>query len=221
MDLTHSTFVEFGATRLALLAERAAADLARSTLYLADLHIGKSATFRAAAIPVPDGDTQLDLIRLSQAVERAAAERIVILGDFLHASPGLLDEQWKAWRDQYSQLEVIVVRGNHDETAGDPPEDWKVRMVDAPFRDGELILRHIPEPDADGPVLAGHLHPAVRLRGDGRDRVSLPCFHFSNGVAVLPAFTSFAGGYPITPDRQDRVFAIADDAVIDVSMMLR
>jgi uncharacterized protein len=219
VDLTHATLVKFGSTRLALLAERAVADLASQTLYLADLHIGKSATFRAAAIPIPDGDTTGDLLRLSRAIERTGARKLVVLGDFLHASPGLLNAEWKPWRRRHSDLEVLVVRGNHDQHSGDPPRDWQVRMVDEPFRDGEFVLRHLPEPDPSAPVLAGHLHPSVRLRGGGRDRVSLPCFHFSGAVAVLPAFTSFSGGYPIRAAKDDRVYAIADDAVIEVSRL--
>ncbi len=221
MDLTLATFVDFGSTRLALLAERVVFEESTGTLYLADLHIGKSATFRAAAIPVPDGDTEQDLTRLSRAITRTGSRRLVVLGDFLHAAPGQLDRHWEPWRKAHAEVEVFVVRGNHDLNAGDPPDDWNVRMVDAPFKHGSLVLRHHPEPDPRGPVLSGHLHPAVRLRGGGRDRVSLPCFHFSDGVAVLPAYTSFAGGYPISPARGDRVYAIAEDTVIDVSRMLK
>ena len=44
-----------------------------------------------------------------------------------------------------------------------------------------------------GYVLAGHLHPGVRLHGPGRQSVRLPCFAFGRNAALLPAFSEFTG----------------------------
>jgi metallophosphoesterase superfamily enzyme len=66
-------------------------------------------------------------------------------------------------------------------------------------------------------VLAGHVHPAVRVGGRGRDRLRLPCFWFGPRVGVLPAFGAFTGTHTITPAPGDRVFAVADDRVLAVA----
>ncbi|MCS6939106.1 MAG: DEAD/DEAH box helicase, partial [Roseiflexus sp.] len=68
-----------------------------------------------------------------------------------------------------------------------------------------------------GYTLAGHLHPAVRLNGVGRQRVTLPCFWFGAQVGVLPAFGGFTGAALITPEPGDQVFVIADGEVVAVS----
>jgi uncharacterized protein len=220
MDLTNVMVANCGVSRFAFLPERAVLEMSTLTLYLADLHIGKSASFRAKAIPIPEGDTGADLQRLTRAIERTGATRIVILGDFLHAASSHLDTQWKAWRREHADIPITVVRGNHDLTAGDPSPDWGVKLVEEPATDGPLVLRHHPEVSKYGFVLAGHLHPAVRLRGSGRDNLSLPCFHLASRVLVLPAFTQFSGGHPVSPRRGDRVFAIAEDSVLDVTALV-
>ncbi len=221
MDLTDALMTEVAGHRMALMPERAVFNVGSGDLYVADLHIGKSATFRSGAIPIPDGDTAGDLQRLGQVIQRTEARRVVVLGDFLHAPASHLDQTWKQWRATWPDLEIVVVRGNHDLTAGDPGADWGVELADAPVVSGSLVFQHHPEASDSGYVLSGHLHPAIRLRGGGRDSILLPCFHVGEAVMILPAFTRFAGGYPVVAGKTDRVFAIADDAVLDVTALAR
>jgi DNA ligase-associated metallophosphoesterase len=221
MDLSNAFLAEVAGRRFALMPERALFDIESGDLYVADLHIGKSATFRSGAIPIPDGDTASDLARLGRVVDRTKASRVVVLGDFLHAPASHLDKTWMQWRSQRPDLSIVVVRGNHDLTAGDPGTDWGVELLDAPVVSGSLVFQHHPEPSDSGYVLSGHLHPAIRLRGGGRDSILLPCFHVGPSVMVLPAFTCFSGGHRVTAGKKDRVFAIADDSVLDVTALAR
>ncbi|MFG5408224.1 hypothetical protein ABXN37_09015 [Piscinibacter sakaiensis] len=62
-------------------------------------------------------------------------------------------------------------------------------------------------------MLAGHLHPCVHLSGRARDRLRLPCFHFAQGVGVLPAFGAFTGMHPVRRTPGDQVWAAADRVV--------
>lgn len=203
-----------------LLPERALFWRQRKTLIVADLHVGKAATFRAAAIPVPGGTTDETLARLSSAIQRSGAERLVILGDLLHAQSGRVPHTIKAiaaWRQSYANIETLLVRGNHDLHAGDPPTDWCVACLDSPVADPPFVYQHLPQPSAAGYVLAGHLHPSVVLGGRGRQSLRLPCFHFSPTVGTLPAFGDFTGNAIIRPGPGDRVFVVADDEVVDSS----
>src|SRR5690606_30890641 len=98
------------------LPERALFFPAENTLIVADLHWGKAATFRTNYVPVPTGTTASDLARLSAAVVSTGAERVVILGDLLHARKGRQEGTFdtiQKWRKQNASLEVILVRGNH------------------------------------------------------------------------------------------------------------
>lgn len=204
---------------LVLLPERAALLPEEGTLLVADAHWGKAATFRSLGVPVPRGTTGGGLARLDAALRRTGAQRIVFLGDFLHArrgrAPGTLDTL-RRWREANPSLDLLLVRGNHDRGAGDPPDELEIRCVDPPHPHGPWVFAHHPVPDPGGYVLAGHLHPGVRLRGGGRMRARLPCFWMGEEVAVLPAFGEFTGLAEIEPTPDDRIFVVAEGEVVEV-----
>ena len=211
---------ELADERVVLLPERAAYWERERTLLVADPHFGKAATFRAAGIPVPRGTTTGSLARLDTALARTGAERIVFLGDFLHAREGREAETTRVvaeWRRRHARLDMLLVRGNHDRSAGDPGPEVDIRCVDAPVREPPFVFAHKPTVSDAGYVLAGHVHPAARLTGTGRESVRLPCFWARPSMTVLPAFGEFTGVAEIAPEPGDRVWVIADGAVIRVT----
>ena len=202
--------------QLHLLAERAIWWPAQQALLVADVHVGKSATFRALGVPVPSATDTRTLDRLAGLVAATGAERLLVLGDLLHAShahaPTVL-EPLARWRAQHAELAIVLVRGNHDARAGDPPAALGIEVIDEPSVAGPFALCHEPRARDAGYVLAGHLHPSVLL-ATRADALRLPCFWFGESVGVLPAFGEFTGSLGIRPGAGDRVFAIADDRVI-------
>ena len=202
-----------------LLPERAMLWPAARTLLVADPHWGKAAAFRAAGLAVPGGTTGEGLARLSAALERTGARRLVILGDLFHARAGrsarVLDEA-AGWRARHPEVSMVLVRGNHDRHAGDPPRELGIDCVDAPLVEPPFVLTHYPDPSPAGYVLAGHLHPSVSLRGRGRQRERLPCFHFGARVGVLPAFGPFTGTADVSVVPGDRVYVVTGDEVVAV-----
>ena len=202
-----------------LLPERALFWEREAALIVADVHLGKAAAFRAAALPLPGGTTSETLSRLGRAVERTGARRLLVLGDLLHARAGRAARTLAAvtaWRERHPDLDILLVRGNHDRNAGDPPDEWRFRCVDEPWREGPFAFRHHPEEDPDGYVLAGHIHPAVGLVGLGRQSETLPAFLFGGRLGLLPAFGGFTGGARVRPRRGDRVYVVAEDEVVEV-----
>ena len=208
--------VEAGGATLRLLAQRAAFLPAYKTLLVADAHIGKAQSFRRLGVPVPGGTTAETLQRLGAAVAATGARQVVFLGDLLHSARGRNASTWAAvaqWREQHRHLALTLVRGNHDNRAGDPPPEWGVDCIDGPLLLGPLALAHHPQPRPGHYVLAGHIHPAAVLGGRAHDRLRLPCFHFGPQVGVLPAFGAFTGMHVMRRDSGDRVFVVAGDAV--------
>jgi DNA ligase-associated metallophosphoesterase len=202
-----------------LLPERAVYWQRAATLLVADPHFGKAAAFRASGVPVPRGTTRANLDRLDVALERTGARRILFLGDFLHAREGRDVETLRtinAWRREQHSIDMVLVRGNHDARAGDPPAELEIRCVDGPIIEPPFVFAHHPHESDAGYVLAGHVHPGVHLVGGGRERARLPCFWFRARAAVLPAFGEFTGLADVSVSRADRVWVVADGAVVRV-----
>jgi uncharacterized protein len=187
------------------------------TLLIADAHFGKAASFRASGVPVPRGTTADALARVDTLLDRTSARRIVFLGDFLHAKEGRAPNTvWAIaeWRARHPHIEMTLVRGNHDRRAGDPPAEIRIECVDAPLQEGPFAFAHHPRAVAGAYALAGHLHPAVVLKGPARQRERLACFWLGAEVGVLPAFGDFTGVAEVTPAEGDRVFVIAGESVV-------
>ena len=217
LDATQALDVD--GQRLVLLPERAAWHAASRTLFIADLHLGKSATFRARGLPVPAGTTRDNLQRLGALVHQHAATRIVFLGDLLHArhaqQAGAIAPVL-AWRAAHASLRCVLVRGNHDAHAGDPPRSLGFEVVDEPWPVAGapgLVACHHPQAAAGATVLAGHWHPAVTLRGPARDHQRLACFCLTDQVLVLPAFGAFTGSSPHALPAGSRCWPVGGERV--------
>ena len=213
--------LEIEGEEVVLLAEHALWMPQRKTLLAADAHFGKAATFRAGGIFVPRGTTATTLARLDRAVARTEATRVIFLGDLLHAREGRSPETLRLvaeWRASRAAVEVVLVRGNHDRSAGDPPESLGIACVDAPMLEGTFAFTHHPRSVAGHYDVAGHVHPAVRLRGPGRQWERLPCFWLRRDGMVLPAFGDFTGLGDVELAEGDRAFAVADGAVVEIAV---
>ncbi len=202
-----------------LLPERALWWPRLRLLFVADLHLGKAATYRALGQPVPAGTTDENLARLSRLLAAYAPVQLVFLGDFLHAAqsrtPAVL-EALAAWRQQHAGLACTLVRGNHDSRAGDPPSTLGIEVVNEPWPvpgAPAFLACHHPQLHAGHTVLAGHLHPVVNLRGPARDRLRLPCFTAEAGQMVLPAFGEFTGGWPAAAEAGRQLYPAGGGAV--------
>jgi len=192
-----------------LLAERAIYWPARQTLLVADVHIGKAASYRALGQPVPRGTTAATLERLDRVLAAFTVETLIVLGDFIHSRPGrapatlaLLQD----WRERHAGLQIRLIRGNHDRHAGDPPSELGIEVVDEPLLLGPFALQHEPVAHSGFCVLAGHVHPVAILRGKARQRLRLPCFVIDEKVSLLPAFGEFTGGWEVQPAAPARIY---------------
>lgn len=199
-----------------LLPERALWWPAGRVLFVADLHFGKAATYRALGQPVPAGTTRENLARLSALLLHYQPRQLVFLGDLLHAAQArtasVLDGL-SAWRESFAALDCVLVRGNHDSRAGDPPAPLGIRVVDEPFAIGPFAACHHPQRHDTLGVIAGHLHPALSLHGAGRDSVRLPCFCIEAGLLILPAFGEFTGGWNVPREAGRRLYPVGGQRV--------
>ena len=204
--------VDVAGTTLICLAQRMLFWPAERTLFVADVHLGKAASFRAAGVQLPSGHSSHDLDRISALLTEHQATRLVILGDLVHTETSYteaLDRNFRAFRAQRHDVEVILVRGNHDRHAGDAPIEWGMNIVAEPYALGPFTCCHEPgKADGAGIELAGHLHPALRVQTK-RESITLPCFwQHAHGI-VLPAFGSLTGNFTVQLKRGESAVVIA------------
>lgn len=228
MGRVSSVEIEIGGERVVLLASRAAYWPARRTLLVADLHLGKCEALRANGVPLPDGVLREQISRLDAAVKETGAERVLVLGDLLHApigTTGRMVECFAAWRatpQPSGPVAMALVPGNHDRMLGAAAAAWGLEVLPETHVEGPFTFTHIP-PAGGGVVNAaagttvwcGHLHPAVTVRS-AADAIKLPCFWVREGLVVLPAFSAFTGGAGFRRGVGDRVYAVAEGCVIGV-----
>ena len=202
---------------LDLLPQRAAYWRDANTLLVADVHLGKAAAFRARGIALPPGTTAHTLRRLSDALVQTGAGRLMVLGDWLHARAGVTPRLLRAvrrWRNTHAELEIVLVNGNHDRHSGPLPEAWRIRVVEEPHLEAPFAFRHFPAPTPDFYTLAGHIHPAVTLRGPGRARQHFHCAWVRPDCLVLPSFGEFTGKGFVEPGPGDGVYLYAENEVV-------
>lgn len=186
-------------------------------LVVADVHLGKSAAFRARGLPIPEGDTARDFGRLLKLARKYRAERLVIAGDLFHAPSGIDPELSLKLADFLAELSIplTLVAGNHDAKIRRLPAG----LTSLPHLDLGENLRIIHDPaDATGERLhiSGHWHPVVRIPDGRRTSLRLPCFLYRNHTLVLPAFGSFTGGAILSREAEDRVFVSLRDQVVEL-----
>lgn len=203
-----------------LLPEGAAFLTETSSLVLADVHLGKSAAFRARGLPVPEGDTERDLTRIRNLVHEWHARQLIIAGDLFHAPSGISPELTGALTDFIHQLGIpfALVRGNHDEKL----KNFPAGITTVPhFDQGHIRIVHDPK-DASAAHfnITGHWHPVARIPDGKRTSLRLPCFLFRKSTLVLPSFGSFTGGAIIQPEAGDRLFVPLRDRVVEIPSSL-
>lgn len=197
----------------------------QATLFVSDLHLGKSTTFRRSGLPVPAGATTETFTRLTRCVEELQPHRLVVLGDLVHAKCSWDNELLEGLSrlvDVFPDGRFLLIEGNHDRGSR---SRWARLSIDcraAPYSMSPWTLLHdeVAERPGHSPngaiYFAGHLHPAVKLVGSG-ESLRLRCFTLHRQCLTLPAFGAFTGCKLVEPHRDRRVFAVVDNEVMAIA----
>ena len=191
---------------------------ARSTLFVADTHFGKEATFRRHGIPVPVGATSATLSKIAEMLRRTDARKLCILGDMFHARSSIVKdvrESIDTFLKEFSFVEVTLIRGNHDVKIDKLLGSWPIEVLEAGVAIDGLVLTHHPAavPEGADLLLCGHIHPAVRISSATDHFGKLPCFWHSCGQLVLPAIGDFTGTHVVNLAKEDAAWFIAENEI--------
>ncbi|HZZ33449.1 MAG TPA: ligase-associated DNA damage response endonuclease PdeM [Phenylobacterium sp.] len=193
--------VAVGAAQAMLRASGALWLAAERALVVADLHLEKGSSYAALGQMLPPYDTRETLRRLADEVETLGPAMVILLGDTFHdrrSEERLAPDDAEGLRDLARGRTLVWVIGNHD---ADGPRALPGETA-AELELCGLTLRHEPQPGLQPGEVAGHLHPAARVRAT-RGSVRRRCFVTDASRLILPAFGAYAGGLNV----RDAAFA--------------
>jgi DNA ligase-associated metallophosphoesterase len=204
---------------LLLLPEKAIYWEEQETLFMADIHLGKVNHFRKAGIAIPTAAANQNIEILSRLSADFQPQTICFLGDLFHSDKNKEWEIFVAWRESLPNVNFELIRGNHDIIAAAHYKRANIKVYAVCVEKGPFLFTLEPMENcpSDKYPFAGHLHPAVKLSGAGRQSLSLPCFYFGKEQALMPAFGQFTGSVNIRPKKDDAVFVIAEGKVVKVN----
>lgn len=200
-----------------LLPEKAVFWKERQTLIITDLHIGKSGHFRKSGIAAPAGINAKNLYRLGRLIKKHQPLTLLILGDLFHSNANREWLEFEDWFMEFEELEILLVTGNHDLLHHSFYESAKISVHETLETDGFVFVHNpdeLSESDISSAVVSGHIHPAVSIKGKGRQSLRFPCFLFSDQRILLPAFGEFTGLHTIKPDDDEQVYAVVEGRVL-------
>jgi DNA ligase-associated metallophosphoesterase len=189
-------------------------------LIVSDLHFGKSGHFRKSGIGIPQNIFKEDQQRLFAEIQFFKPKILLVAGDMFHSSANKELDFFTKWRNDISQIEFYLVRGNHDILSKKFYADANIKVFENKFSIGKFCFTHDIDASCDDSeklfTFSGHIHPGIRLNGAGNQSLMLPCFYFGKEYAVLPAFSAFTGLAKIRPAKSDHVFALVENSVIKI-----
>lgn len=193
---------------------------AERVLVVSDLHLEKGSAFAARGQMLPPYDTGATLNLVERLCASLQPRTVISLGDSFHdrAAELRLPPPYAARIQALTGAhDWIWVEGNHDP---DPPAHLGGRAAKV-LRIGSLVFRH--EPTGELGEIAGHLHPAAKVKGRSR-MVRRRCFASDGARLVMPAMGTFTGGLnvldaafaPLFPEGL-MAFALGGERVFAVS----
>lgn len=189
-------------------------------LILSDMHVGKSGHFRKEGIAIPQQVYQNDLNRLFAMIALFNPQEVMLVGDLFHSRANKEWEWFADMRNQIPDIQFTLVLGNHDVLPRGVAENMHLqlchRLDKGPFQFLHNANDVLQDDKSISGFISGHVHPSVMIPSGMRQKMRLPCFHFTGNTCTLPAFSIFTGNYTIKPKASDRVFVITANEVISV-----
>ena len=174
----------------------------QQVLVVSDLHLEKGSSYARRGQMLPPYDTGATLSVVETLCAQLRPGRVISLGDSFHdrgAEVRLSEADTARIQALTDAHDWVWVEGNHDP---DPPQHLGGRATKT-LEIGGLVFRH--EPTGERGEVAGHLHPAAKVRRKGRS-VRKRCFVSDGERLVMPAMGAFTGGLNVHHPAVQAVF---------------
>lgn len=183
-----------------------------STLILSDVHVGKITHFIKNGIPLPENSSFSNLKLLKSIISEYQPQKVFFLGDLFHSN---YNSEWDEWLSFFkkTRTKFTLIKGNHDQL------NHRIEQLSIL---NELFLppfhfSHFPE-FIDGMFnIHGHIHPAYKLTGKGKQVLKLPCFHICKNRLTLPSFGAFTGNHFVRLENSnDQIFILSKKQIFKI-----
>jgi DNA ligase-associated metallophosphoesterase len=210
--------VELQGATFSLMPEKTLYWPERKYLFVADLHFGKVMHFRKSGIAVPSGAILNNFDRFTSILLNNEIEKVYLLGDLFHSES---NNEWSLFEEvvqAFPDITFELILGNHDIFLDQQYLCSGLNIYDKLILDKFVLTHHPAENIEEGFYnLCGHIHPGVRLRGNARQSLRLPCFYFGANQGILPAFGTFTGTKTLKIGKEDQVFVIANGEILKIN----
>ena len=186
----------------------------QKTLLLADVHLGKVAHFRKNGIAVPRKAEGAFYQKITALLTEFTLERFLFLGDLFHSFQNNEWHLFAAWVEQ-QKAELVLVEGNHDVIPSWKFEQLGLKVIES-LTEEAFFFTHFPTAHESHFVFCGHVHPGVKLKGNGLQQMKMPCFFQSPQQMILPAFGAFTGLHILSPTAKDKVYVTTGKEVVKI-----
>lgn len=196
------------------------------TAIIADLHLGFENVMQTKGIALPRLQIREISSHVEKIIEKYRVRKIIIAGDLKHEFSRNLPYEWedvKAFLRLFQDIEVSIVRGNHDNFLAAILAEYGIELKEYDIvRDFYVVHGHR-EAEYEK-LIMGHEHPAVRLRIRGAI-YSFPCYLVADETKiVLPAFSPLMPGSNVLQEtflspilqkaRKIEIYAIESEDVV-------
>ena len=180
------------------------------TLVMSDLHIGYEEHLSKQGVLVPRTQFKQIIKRLDWIISHVAVERVVLNGDIKHEFGTISKQEWREVLRlieyfEKQNIEIIVVRGNHDTILGPISRKKQLKEV-RELRHKDILMVHgdyVPERLAPI-ILMGHEHPAITLREKAKQE-KFKCFikgKFKKSILIVqPSLNPLTEGTDVTKEQ--------------------
>jgi len=190
----------------------------KSSLLISDVHLGKVSHFRKFGAAVPQKAVQKNFEMMDEAIAFFKPAHVIFMGDLFHSS---LNKEWQLFEKWITTVasKITLVVGNHDIISPLKYEALGIDLTSEIISVGFLLTHH-PEEREGFFNFCGHVHPAIRMTGLGRQSVRLRCFFKTETQMLLPAFGEFTGSHTLEPCEGCTIFALLGDTVLPVPLKI-
>ncbi|MGB5237219.1 MAG: ligase-associated DNA damage response endonuclease PdeM [Flavobacteriaceae bacterium] len=186
----------------------------KKMLLISDVHLGKVTHFRKFGAAVPPSLIQKNFELLDMVMDEFTPSHLCFLGDLFHSN---INSEWQLFENWVGSKSgtFTLVTGNHDIIS-----PLKYESLGIVSREEYVIenfyFTHVPTKKSGMFNISGHIHPAVRLSGKGRQSLKLPCFFKSPDQMILPAFGKFTGTHILPVKSDNEIFACTRTEVLKI-----